>query len=125
MWRVSFSKFSDSSDLSKDDIKTLDSEIINYGVMHQQGLKWTVFTHCRRFKGIKINSQLRSCKFCCMGCYAEPLIFGRTVEKLGLGSGILWVMANWCCISCFISRTLIRGKVRASNRIPGSGCGGE
>jgi len=60
-----------------------------------------------------------------MGCYAEPLIFGRTVEKLGLGSGILWVMANWCCISCFISRTLIRGKVRALNRIPGSGCGGE
>ena len=40
-------------------------------------------------------------------------------------SGILWIMANWYCISCFISRTLIRGKIRASNRISGSGCGGE
>ena len=71
------------------------------------------------------HNVFRSCKFCCMVCYAEPLVFGRTAEKLGLGSGILWVMANWCCISCCISRTLIRGKVRATNRIPGSGCGGK
>ena len=41
-------------------------------------------------------------------------------------SGLLWLIADWCspCSSCY-ARSIVRGKVREINDIPGSCCKGK
>lgn len=64
-----------------------------------------------------------SCKFCCMVSCLGPVTFAMNAKSAGLGSGLLWLMADWCspCSSCW-ARTIIRGKVREIHDIPGSCC---